>query len=122
MGFDARERLNRFQRGVGVLTEELPETVKCMFDFIGSAQGKGALTAREKELVSVGISMMTRCEDCIAVHTFQALQAGCTRQEILEAAGVAMTFGGGPTLGASASLLVDALDEFQKDFPVAISA
>jgi hypothetical protein len=27
-----------------------------------------------------------------------------------------MVFGGGPTLGASATLLLDALSEFEKDF------
>lgn len=122
MGFDARERLDRFQRGVGVLNAELPDTMKSLFDFIGSAQGDGTLTVREKELIAIGISMIVRCEDCIAVHTFQALQAGCTRDEILEAAAVAMTFGGGPTVGASASLLLDALDEFDSDAPASASA
>ena len=122
MGFDARERLERFNTGVGVLSKEMPETVKRMFDFVGSAQSEGALTLREKELVAIGITMVTRCEDCIAFHTHSALKAGCTRQEILEAAGMAMIFGGGPTLGASASLLLDALDEFEKDFPQAKSA
>jgi AhpD family alkylhydroperoxidase len=119
MGFDARERLERFNAGVGVLSEEMPQTIKSMFDFIGSASSEGALTPREKELVAIGITMVTRCEDCIAYHTHGALKAGCTRQEILEAAGMAMAFGGGPTLGASASLLLDALDEFEKDFPKA---
>jgi hypothetical protein len=29
---------------------------------------------------------------------------------------MAMVFGGGPSLGASATLLLDALNEFEKDF------
>lgn len=122
MGFDARERLERFNAGVGVLGEEMPDTIKHMFDFVGSASSEGVLTMREKELVAIGITMVTRCEDCIAYHTHSALKAGCTREEILEAAGMAMVFGGGPTLGASASLLLAALDEFEKDFPAARSA
>jgi AhpD family alkylhydroperoxidase len=74
------------------------------------------LTFREKELIAIGISMYHRCEDCIVVHSYKALSAGRTRREILEAAGISMVFGGGPTLGASATLLIDCLNEFEKDF------
>jgi alkylhydroperoxidase/carboxymuconolactone decarboxylase family protein YurZ len=46
----------------------------------------------------------------------KAFQVGCTRQEILEVAGMAMVFGGGPTLTSAATFLVEALDEIGKDF------
>lgn len=114
--FNARERLNNFQNGVGALMTENPETTKALMGFVGASLTKGVLTVREKELVAIGISVHTGCEDCIAVHTFKALEAGCTRQEILESSGVAIMLGGGPVLGASASLLVSALNEFEKDF------
>ena len=114
--FDARERLERFRKGTERLSQEMPETTKALFDFTGTAQKEGALTVREKELISMGIAIYNRCEDCIVYHTHNALQAGCTRAEILEAAGVGMVFGGGPSFGATASLLVATLDEFEKDF------
>jgi len=114
--FNARERLNNFQKGVGVLAQENPASTQALMGFIGAALTPGALTLREKELVAIGISLYTGCEDCIAVHTYKALEAGCKRQEILESASVAMMLGGGPILGASASLLVAALDEFKNDF------
>lgn len=113
---NVRERLAKFQAGVGVLSQEMPDSIKALLGFFESATKDGALTFREKELVAIGISMYHRCEDCIIVHTYKALQAGCTRKEILEAAAVSMVFGGGPTLGASATLLLDALSEFEKDF------
>lgn len=111
-----RERLQRFRKGVDVLGKEMPDTIRTLFRFVETAQKEGALTAREKELIAIGISLYHRCEDCIAVHVFNALKAGCRREEILEAAGIAMVFGGGPSLGASATLLLDALNEFEKDF------
>ena len=114
--FNARERLNNFQNGVGTLMSENPESTKALMGFVGASLAKGALTVREKELVAIGISVHTGCEDCIAVHTYKALEAGCTRQEILESSGVAIMLGGGPVLGASASLLISALNEFEKDF------
>jgi alkylhydroperoxidase/carboxymuconolactone decarboxylase family protein YurZ len=48
------------------------------------------------------------------VHCQKALEAGCSRAEILEAAGMAMVFGGGPVLASSATLLLECLDEFAK--------
>jgi len=112
---DPRERLAKFNGGVGRLFEEIPDSMKGLIGFIQTAQGEGALSVREKELVAIGISMYHRCEDCIVVHANGALRAGCTRQEILEAAGIAMVFGAGPSLGATASLLLDALDAFEED-------
>lgn len=114
--FNARERLQNFQKGVGTLAQENPASTTALLGFVGASLSKGALTVREKELVAIGISLYTGCEDCVAVHTYKALEAGCTRQEILEAASVAQMLGGGPVLGASASLLVAALDEFKGDF------
>ncbi len=114
--FNARERLNNFQKGVGILSQENSGATKAILGFVGTALSKGSLTVREKELVAIGVSLYSRCEDCIAVHVYKALEVGCTRQEILEAAAAAMVFGGGPTLGATASLLLQALEEFEKDF------
>ena len=108
-----RQRLERFRRGVDILSRDIPDTTRSMFDFIHTAQRKGKLSVREKELIAIGVSLYHRCEDCIVVHVFNAFQAGCTRQEILEAAEIAMVFGGGPSLAASATLLIEALDEFE---------
>ncbi|MFH2219290.1 MAG: carboxymuconolactone decarboxylase family protein [Pseudomonadota bacterium] len=111
-----RQRLERFRKGVDILSKEIPDTTKRMFDFIHKVQKKGKLSVREKELIAIGVSLYHKCEDCIAVHVLNALQAGCTRQEIMEAAEIAMVFGGGFSLAASATLLIEALDEFEKDF------
>lgn len=114
--FNARERLKNFQDGVGVLAQQNPGSTGALLSFVGASLSKETLSVREKELVAIGIALYSGCEDCVAVHTYKALEAGCTRQEILEAASVAQMMGGGPVLGASASLLVPALDEFEKDF------
>jgi AhpD family alkylhydroperoxidase len=109
----AEETLKRFQKGMGALLGENGQTVGKMGEFMSMALSEGgALTLREKELVAVGAALVARCDECIVVHVQKALQAGCTRQEILEAAGVAKIFGGGPVLAAAATILVDALDEF----------
>jgi AhpD family alkylhydroperoxidase len=109
----AREIVQQFKKGMGVLSEALPQTIPAMAGFMGAAAKDGALSYREKELIAIGVALYTRCPECIAVHCQKALEAGCTRAEILEAAGMAMVFGGGPVLGSSATLLLECLDEFE---------
>ncbi len=56
---------------------------------------EGALSTKIKELMALAIGVATRCEGCIAFHVHDALKAGATRAEILEALGVAIMMGGG---------------------------
>ncbi len=46
----------------------------------------------------LGIARATHCEPCILAHLEKALAAGATRAEIMEACGVAIAMGGGPTM------------------------
>jgi AhpD family alkylhydroperoxidase len=62
-----------------------------------SAMKPGALTALEKELMAIAIGLSVRCENCIYAHVAAATHAGATREQILEAAGVAVLMQGGPT-------------------------
>jgi AhpD family alkylhydroperoxidase len=55
-----------------------------------------ALSRKIKELMAVAISIATGCEGCIVYHTHDAIQAGATREELLETIGVAILMGGGP--------------------------
>jgi AhpD family alkylhydroperoxidase len=57
----------------------------------------GTLSVLEKELIALAIGLAVRCENCIYVHVQAALNAGATREQILEAAGVAVLMQGGPT-------------------------
>lgn len=57
----------------------------------------GTLTTVEKELIALAIGLAVRCENCIYAHVNAALTAGATREQIMEAAGVAVLMQGGPT-------------------------
>ena len=75
----------------------------------GSASGlSGAM--------SVAIGAYNRCEYCIVFRVYKALEAGASREEIIEAAMVAVAFGGGPSMAYSVTLLKASIDEFEKDF------
>jgi len=56
----------------------------------------GALSAKQKELIALGIAVAVRCEACIYSHVEKCLQHGATPAEVLDAAGVAVMMGGGP--------------------------
>jgi AhpD family alkylhydroperoxidase len=57
----------------------------------------GALEKKHKELIAVGISLITNCESCLEWHIKQALDAGADMQEIIEAIEVGFEMGIGPT-------------------------
>lgn len=111
---EARDIVQRFKKGMAQLSAQMPETIPALTGFMETAANDGALSHREKELIAIAVALYTNCPECIAVHCQKALEAGCSKREILEAAGMAMVFGGGPALASSATLLLDAIDEFDK--------
>ena len=56
----------------------------------------GALPRKAKELIATGISIIENCQSCMEWHIKEALKAGASREEVLEAIGVAIEMGGGP--------------------------
>ena len=55
----------------------------------------GALPNVQKELIAVGISVATDCESCMEWHIKEALDAGATVEQVIEAVGVGIEMGGG---------------------------
>jgi AhpD family alkylhydroperoxidase len=60
--------------------------------------------------MALTIVIVMRCDKCIDTYVRDALKAGATRDEILEAIGVAMLMGGAPVI-AYASEALDALNQ-----------
>ena len=54
----------------------------------------GALSTKIEELISVALAVGLTCEYCILFHVLKAVEAGASRAEILEAAGVSMMMAG----------------------------
>lgn len=66
------------------------------FEFRHAAFAAGELDVKTKELIALAISVVERCDGCIASHSEAAARAGATRQQAAEAIGVAMLMNGGP--------------------------
>ena len=61
-----------------------------------AAFASGALPKGQKELIAIGISIVINCESCLEWHIKQALDAGVTKDQIVDAIGVGIEMGGGP--------------------------
>jgi AhpD family alkylhydroperoxidase len=69
----------------------------------------GALPKKVKELIAVGISVKSDCESCMQWHIEQAVGAGATMREVLEAIEVGIEMGGGPAT-VSARFALDVME------------
>lgn len=74
-----------------------PEVMKAFGQLALAASAQGALDAKTKELLAIGIAVASRCDDCIAFHVKAAIAHGATRAEILETLGMAIYMGAGPS-------------------------
>jgi len=73
----------------------------------------GALSCKVKRLMALGIALRARCINCIIAQTMRALEAGATKDEILETISVNVAMSG--TTGIAESLRVlKLLDELGK--------
>jgi AhpD family alkylhydroperoxidase len=79
------------------LREPMSEVLKGFGGLYRAAMKPGELDVREKELIAFGIGVAVCCENCIYAHVRSAIKAGATREQILEAAGVAVMMSGGPS-------------------------
>ena len=75
----------------------MPDLIKSFTSLHQSVMKAGALTVLDKELMALAIGVAVRCENCIYAHVQAAMHAGATREQTLEAAGVAVMMQGGPS-------------------------
>lgn len=95
----------------GKLTRDLRGPMSAFAQLNGTTTAPGALDAKTKQLIALGIGITARCEGCIAYHVHDALLAGATREEIIETMGVSIMMGGG-TAWVYACEALEALDQF----------
>lgn len=93
------------------LKTQYPAQTGSFLNFMEKAESTPVLSLRDKELINVALSVAGQCEWCIAFHVKNAIGAGATRDETMEAGFMAVVMHGGPAM-AYLTPLVEALDEF----------
>ena len=95
---EMKDSVNHVMHMMGELSKHQPETMRHFKAFMGSTLKEGVLDSKTKELVAVGTAITARCKYCIAIHVDKALKSGARKEEIMEAATVAILMGGGPAM------------------------
>ena len=68
--------------------------VKRIFNLDTNAYAEGALDVKTKELLGLVASTVLRCDDCIKYHLETAYKNGISKEEMMEAMGIATLVGG----------------------------
>ena len=108
---EMKKAIEDFQEAMKMLSKNNPEVMRDFRKFMDSVLKEGYLDTKTKELIALGMAIAARCKYCIGIHVQKALEAGASKEEILEAATVAILMGGGPALTYIAEVK-KALEEF----------
>ncbi len=68
--------------------------IKRIFNLDTNAYAAGALDVKTKELLGLVASAVLRCDDCIKYHLETSHKEGVTKEEMMEAMGIATLVGG----------------------------
>ena len=85
---DYRSRMNE------KLLADNNKIVKRIFNLDTNAYAEGALDVKTKELLGLVASTVLRCDDCIKYHLETSHKEGITKEEMMEAMGIATLVGG----------------------------
>jgi AhpD family alkylhydroperoxidase len=93
---------NEYQKQVATNTAQIGranrEIIKGYRGLSDAGNATNLLGAKVRELIALAVAVTRQCDGCIAVHTDAAIQAGATREEIVEALGVAVAVNAGAAL------------------------
>ena len=104
------EKIDMNER-MGAMAGELPGVMKALMGLHSEVVKDGALSAKTKEIMMVGIAVALRCEYCLWKHVPEAVRMGATREEIMEAVGTAILMAGGPAVAYGSVVVLKILDE-----------
>lgn len=90
------EQIIRTRKKAHSFFSERSKVYKSFVGMENNTYTDGALTKKEKELIAIGISVVTNCESCMEWHIKQALDDGASHNEIIEAVEVGIEMSGGP--------------------------
>jgi len=82
---------------MSVLQKYKPDLFNKWSAFATAAFEGGAVSAKNKELMAIALSLDASCEPCVKIHTRRARTLGATQEEVAETIGVAVVMVGGPS-------------------------
>jgi AhpD family alkylhydroperoxidase len=114
MANETKEFFEKFKKDMGKMKELAPDTVQGFSAAFSKIMQDGALGLKEKELIALAIGVTQHCKPCIRLHVQKCFEAGATKEQILEAASIAVIMGGGPAY-THIPVVIDVLEALQAD-------
>ncbi|HLX46493.1 MAG TPA: carboxymuconolactone decarboxylase family protein [Bryobacteraceae bacterium] len=105
MMLDWNEYLKELKTTIGEIGHISPDVTRGYATLANAGAKTGKLDAKTRELIALAVGVSLRCDGCITVHTTEAIKNGATKEEIIEALGVAISVNAGAALVYSARVL-----------------
>lgn len=80
-----REQFEQTKQRRQLLIQAMPEILNSVAQGTKKAHTTSHLDAKTKEFISLGMSIMIKCDECILHHTIALYDLGCSREEFCEA-------------------------------------
>jgi AhpD family alkylhydroperoxidase len=93
------------QAGVAEIGKISLGTVRGYRELTDAGSKTAALDAKTRELIALAVAVTRQCDGCITIHTDAAIKNGASKEEIVEALGVAIAVNAGATLIYSTRVL-----------------
>jgi AhpD family alkylhydroperoxidase len=99
------EYLQQLMTTIGEIGRTSPEIVRGYRTLSDAAAKTNKLDAKTRELIALAVAVSLRCDGCITTHTTAAIKQGATKEEIVDALGVAISVNAGAALVYSSRVL-----------------
>jgi alkylhydroperoxidase/carboxymuconolactone decarboxylase family protein YurZ len=116
MAQDPKELRDEINRGLKAALELDEENTKAFINLNDTALKPGALDTKTKWIICAAIALASNSQHCNAGRVRGALEAGASRQELIEAAALGRLMGGSLVLGNSITLFFDSIKAFAPDY------
>jgi AhpD family alkylhydroperoxidase len=105
MMLDWNEYQKQLATTVGDIAKTSPDIARGYRILSDAGSKTGKIDAKTRELIALAVAVTLRCDGCITVHTDGAAKQGATKEELIEALGIAITVNAGAALVYSARTL-----------------
>jgi len=113
---DPKQMWQEILDGYEISGREDRENIDAFLNFNNTALKPGALDTKTKHIICSAIALATNSEYCIVGRIHYALEAGATRQELIEASACARLMGGSLVLGNNMTLFYETINAFAPEF------
>jgi AhpD family alkylhydroperoxidase len=83
---------------LGYMGKERKEVYKGYMGFTKSIKTGSTIDPKTQELILTACSIMSQCDMCVSLHVQEAATLGATKDEIIDAAMLAIAMGGSPKM------------------------